>query len=756
MTDPFIDRIKDKGQQAKSLLSPWLRTSGTQGSEGGGHLPLNERLHLAASKMRVLDDRKLGNAHPERMRTFGAEITKKLQSIQDLVHFSPKIERDPSIWSQMDRVYPASIGEAPREPEQPGVMRAGTVIQKFSMTPKPGQSIESFKEQASRVTQPKPSAARPQKPALSSRARLYSRVQEITAKEKEPQSRIDDVVVPPDVPSLPELLSEKTIEQPSELTTPTVPPKSDLIEQVQNVENQNTSTEERETKPVVQDEVPPAKLLKPIPDLLPTSPAELPLQSPAPARTPSSKPKTSPAEKPSLPEAVSASKQLPTPRETAAGDPPFEKKAEPLKQARPVKKTAEPAASAPRPRAIVSSTTSAGEMPSKPASSPPSQRVQRQPDGSVLSRTPLPPRQSTDRPVSTGPSQTIQRQPETLISAKPVDPIQPKSDQQPLMPPIVSSKRLPAAMPVRQPDEEGLPAAQELARGEAAPPLPSQPITPPAQPDGPPIERAIQQPQELSPAFDAGVSEPAAEQDLPGLPTMPAMPLHTRLIERKSAARSIKSVVPDALRALRHMQARPMVSTQPRLISERRYRFDIPKADAPPSQIPHLQGRPTEPASPAGAGNQAAIQRMTETLQAPDQPELSTRPVTMVLAEGQSTPARTAARLPSLTQTPVSHAALNPANVQKDSRQKPAEAGEVNPSRKISEARIRPLKTKAGGVVQRRWEEHSDPQSGSSSGSDRAQEIEQQPVDLDQLANDIFPLVKRLLEIELERSSGSF
>jgi hypothetical protein len=756
MTDPFIDRIKDKGQQAKSLLSPWLRTSGTQGSEGGGQLPLNERLQLAASKMRVLDDRKLGNAHPERMRTFGAEITKKLQSIQDLVHFSPKIERDPSIWSQMDRVYPASKGESPREPEQPGVMRAGTVIQKFSMTPKPGQSIESFKEQAARISQPKPSAARPQKPALPSRARLYSRVQEITAQEKEPQSRIDDVVVPPDVPSLPELLPQEKIEQPSELTTPTVPPKSDLIEQAHNVETQKSSSVEREIKPVVQDEVPPAKPLTPLPDLLPISPAELPLQSPAAARTLSSEPKTSPAEKPSLPEAASASKETPAVQETAAADPPAEKQAEPLKQARPVKKTAEPAASAPRPRAVISPPTAAGDKPSKPASSPPSQMVQRQPDAPVSPRTPLAARQSTDSPVSTGPSQTIQRQPESSVTAKPVDPIQPKGNQQPLMPPIVSSKRIAAATPVRQPDEEGLPAAQEMVRSEAAPPLPSQMNSSPAQTDGPPIERAFQQPQEISPAFDAGVSAPAAEQDHQGLPPKPAMPLHNRLIERKSAARSIKPMVPDALRALRQVQARRMVSTQPPLISERKYRFDTPKTDAPPSQIPHPQGRPAEPVSPAVAGNQAVIQKMTETVQAPDQLELSTRPVTMVLAEGQSTPARTAARAPSLTQTPPNQAALNPANEQKDSKQKSSEAGEVNPAKMKSEARIRPLKTKAGGVVQRRWEEHSDPQSGSSSGSDRAQEAEQQPVDLDRLANDIFPLVKRLLEIELERSSGSF
>jgi hypothetical protein len=63
----------------------------------------------------------------------------------------------------------------------------------------------------------------------------------------------------------------------------------------------------------------------------------------------------------------------------------------------------------------------------------------------------------------------------------------------------------------------------------------------------------------------------------------------------------------------------------------------------------------------------------------------------------------------------------------------------------------------ASNVVQRLWEGHSPPasQSGGSTGSAVESSAESGAgLDLDTLAEQVFPIVKRLIEIESERSSG--
>jgi hypothetical protein len=176
---------------------------------------LSGRRVLAARQMRVIDDQKLGSLHPQKILSLDADFKDKKAAIQRMIHFTPGYARDDSIWSEVDQVYPAaSASESQREPEQPGVMRAGTIIQKFSMTPKPGQSIESFKEQVSRFKPSKPVTSPSHKPVLPSKARLFSRVQEISGQKEPASDRVDEMVsiTPPEPPAV----NSQSTEQPTD------------------------------------------------------------------------------------------------------------------------------------------------------------------------------------------------------------------------------------------------------------------------------------------------------------------------------------------------------------------------------------------------------------------------------------------------------------------------------------------------------------------------------------------------------------
>jgi hypothetical protein len=762
MPDSLIDRIREKKQQAKSLLSPWLRTTDGKGSAGAGELPFTERHRIAALKMRVLDDRKLGNAHPDHVRTFGAGISEKMQSIQDLVHFSPAIERDPSIWSQLDRVYPTANAEAPREPEQPGVMRAGTVIQKFSMTPKAGQSIESFKEQASRFSQSKPTATRSQKPALPSRSRMFSRVQEFNAGEKRPVVSPEDGQPTLAAPSIDESSSPQAAQQAASPAAPAAAqPPLEQTRQTPEAETGNSISQERQSAPSQ------GKRSK-------SSPASPPETSPAlPLRTSDSKPAAreesttdSSVETPAVQESEHQP-QKPLARTVTPAEAPAEQKIGPVQRARPVSKAGEPAVSAPSQRTSAKPVQSSSEKPVKPAIARSVQTVQRQPDLSEAPRLPQAAPSRSDRPVSTGPSQTVQskkpdpsvslrlpqavrlesdetsaltstqapsRQPDLPVATGPALAEQSPADAAPFTPPLLASKRGVTTLPVQHPAEH----PQQAAQDETVPPEITQTTRSETLPAASIPEKKLHQPLEMPPAAPRSVTE-AVDQVSEREPVKPELPLHFRLIERKDAARVLKPAVPEALR---QVQSKPLVQPQPPLVSGRKYKLEtaLPAPSAHPPQMPAHVGSPFAPAT---------VQREMDSAftLAPSEPP--TGAVSMVLADAHTALPQVPYRSPSIPAVPVS--TLTDISVSHA-----PEAGAASSPKKTSEARIHPLKMNKGGVVQRRWEEHSGPGSVSTSASERDQVTEQTPVDLDQLASDVLPLIKRLLEIELERTSGGF
>jgi hypothetical protein len=256
-------------------------------------------------------------------------------------------------------------------------------------------------------------------------------------------------------------------------------------------------------------------------------------------------------------------------------------------------------------------------------------------------------------------------------------------------------------------------------------------------PVAPAAETAPGKPLEMPPA--APRSEPKAIDQLRERePGQPALPLHTRLVERKGATRTLKPAVPEALR---QVQSKPLVQPQPPLVSSRKYKLETtPALSTLPPQMPAHAGSPFA---------NATVQRELDISKPPISPAPTTGPVNMVLAEVPVALSPTVSRVPSAPAVPVSPVGDKSVN------QTPQAGAAIQPQ-KTSEARIRPLKMNKGGVVQRRWDEHSGPDSVSSSGNERSHETEQTPVDLDQLASDVLPLIKRLLEIEFERSSGGF
>jgi hypothetical protein len=148
-----------------------------------------------------------------------------------------------------------------------------------------------------------------------------------------------------------------------------------------------------------------------------------------------------------------------------------------------------------------------------------------------------------------------------------------------------------------------------------------------------------------------------------------------------------------------------------------------------------------------------------EPVQPTQQTEPAAAPLHLLLAAAhtpQAAPYQPArATSPSPQAAPAS-LAVQP-KAEKATQSNPSEAAPGSQSQqKSAKQKIGPLKTSRAGIVQRRWDEHSGPDAVARSGSERQEETQQLPVDLDQVASDVLPLVKRLLDIELERLSGGF
>ncbi|MCB2179901.1 hypothetical protein KQH54_02135 [bacterium] len=207
-----ISRINNMIHVGKRLSSPGEPTL-AQG------FSIGEQFVRAAKKMRFLDKKNLGNIQPEDLSKAGSAITHKFENVNQLLRLPPKNTNDPSFWSDLEKSYFNQSGGSPETPPQSGALQRGTVIQKYDMFPKAGQSLDSFIKQRSTLPKSVPPKRKPTPPKKSPTPtdRLYSRIEEIKpGKMADPLPEIQQEQKPSQVQSKPETLPkiENPVDQP--------------------------------------------------------------------------------------------------------------------------------------------------------------------------------------------------------------------------------------------------------------------------------------------------------------------------------------------------------------------------------------------------------------------------------------------------------------------------------------------------------------------------------------------------------------
>ncbi|PKN93782.1 MAG: hypothetical protein CVU44_08175 [Chloroflexi bacterium HGW-Chloroflexi-6] len=238
---------------------------------------------------------------------------------------------------------------------------------------------------------------------------------------------------------------------------------------------------------------------------------------------------------------------------------------------------------------------------------------------------------------------------------------------------------------------------------------------------------------------DAPVESAAAElpnQDMPAPVAQPAprqteAPLVTQLSRRRAVSGQVRFLEPKIVKpeADRPALIRPDLR-QPK----RQTRASTPQAPEPAQPTVLARARQVATQLPARPSEQPVPQPDLASFAAP----APQAPVEMPVAR----------RMESAASYPVKSAVVEQAVV---SHQLPK--NQVQP-----EARPTPTVAAASSnVVQRLWEEHSDSGSGSGGGSGAPAQGGSgggDALDLDKIAEQVLPIVKRLIEIESERSSG--
>ena len=727
--NPIINRIKGHKQQVKGMLTPGLRAS-SAGSQTGNLSALFTHFSVgkakeASSKMRILDYRKMGKMQAETGKAFFEAIPEKFQNVQSLLHLNPNVSRENNIWQEIDKTLPSQGSTQYEEPLEPGEMRAGSVIQKFSMFPKEGQSIESFKKQAQSL--PKPSAKRrsvAQKPKVDPRSRLFSRVQEVSASQP------------------PTEVTERPPEKPA-------PAKDNTIQRQVDTAPQPPAQKPSTVSDVVEKTPPPSQ---PPAIKQPAKPVSLSPKADAP-KAQATEQKTEPA--PQLPlkkvaqvkPARTAEKKEAQPEKDipALKAEPLTKETQPSPQAKNVPQkvhagTQEPEA-APQARIAVQKTVpqkkesvrpkaKAISVPKKPIQLTPA-IVQRQVDvpakAAVKASPPTPKRQ--ERPLAPPASSKVQK-PSVDASKRDAK----KTEERPLAPlpssktPKTSVERKPDVPSVEFPQQQQEPVRESkasLAPTEKTPEKTDAPFVPPTQ--------EVKQTQTETP--------------------LPEMPLRKKIQARQTAPKAIKALRPEKLIS---PKSPPLMKAPPRpLVSREKYsRAEKPAEQGQESAL--QMPRTPEPSAPSALPAEfAAFESMVGA-----RPSMSQAPSSVPSqVSSQSAPLSQAplpmalAKTPRIVQTvpdtvekqEQKQAAL----LEQQKEQLPPASREPSITLPDSSRQLLTSKVSASGnsVVQRQPAEAT---------SDDAQSEKERAPNLDQLAEDVLPFVKRILEIESERIPGNW
>lgn len=619
--------LKDSARQQRSL-SPVLDAWGGQ------------KYANMARSMRFLSGERLGQFTPEKINLIGRDLPARFSDSASLLHVRPPTARENSIWSDVEKVLPAA-GQAGENqpPAEPGTLRQGSVIQRLQTFPKPGQSIESFKEQMqSRAATTKPASApapRP-RPKPGEPVRRYSRIEEMPGKE-------------PPAPAEP----------------PAQPP--DTIQ----------------------------RQLEPVPALRPDAP-EPPHVSPQPLEVPSVEPLR----------ADSPDTQLPEPPAVQAAKPDFTPSVELPNAVSPDRPDlhpdlAMPVKASPAPKQRQERVAPKNEAPSAAAklAQPVARnqaRTSRQPEAQLPRAMPAP-KESAPAPKISSLSRATTRpeQPATRITQSAPKP------SAPLAAATIQRQEEPGEVPQAQPPSE---AVSPAVRAET-----------PAKTTSPQVEARLR-----------------PLETLPDSPRPPEAPLLLHLAQRKAAPEQIRFVTPKVVKP--DTQHPALIQRDLPRIGRRQPVQAAPQPSMPGRDRGLLTRPPAQPAADEGAN--------ASRLAGPEPaPLVAQSKVEMPVAR-------------------IGEKAASQARMNLPADSKPAGAPPAPNNRPLSPAAPAApaaVSGAASNVVQRLWEGHSPPasQSGGSTGSAEESGAESGAgLDLDTLAEQVFPIVKRLIEIESERSSG--
>jgi hypothetical protein len=646
---PLIQRLQSHQGKTRRMLTPGKKDSAGQRHSGMSGLNAwgAQKYSTIAENIRFLRGERLGNFSSQKINLIGKDIPAKFTNPASLLHIKPASMQQDSIWSKVEQVLPAGEAIAPEgrtHTAEAGVMRAGTVIQRMPTVPKPGQSIESFKEQvqARSATKPKPPARIPPQTKDDPSVRRYARIEEIPQKTTATPAEDSNG---PDLAPTAESAPGDTIRRQVEADTdrPLAPESS---------ERQPKTTSQQAAPPPPQPPTEAAPTSSKKPET--TSPAQ---EKPAPTQRPLSTPTTAKEPPTSAPQESEPVEREPLPRLT------FSQSKDVAPEASPAEKL--PLADKPLPRA----------RPKLPITTQaPEQRS-------------LPQAKASPRPRPQAPGLTR------------AEPRKPAAAQ-----PQINRAGTPVLQ--RQPDSTGTtPPPRPISEQTAAPSTPPNFVRKTTTKDDsrptPPIE----------PAGETGQAA-LAPLDMPAIQYRREAPEQVRILK----AKNIKPL------------AQPEIFRPSQPLIQRTFESSRPATKSPAPQT----------------GENFPVSRTQAALPA--------RPDT--LAQGAPQPAQETIPMPvAHLPQPAPGVTSQPAATQK------LPAAETIPPLPASlpETTPAPIKTTAKNVVQRLWDEHSPPASASGHGSNAASDESSQTgsgLDLDKIAEEVLPIVKRLIEIESERSAG--
>ena len=669
---PILQRLQTHTTRIQRMLTPGLKHPGGRRLSLSPVLPGfgGSKYKQGLASIHFLDKKRLGSLRPDSINLLNRTLPARFKNPRALLHLQLHGQTGSDLWPEVERAYPiqSAASETEARPE-PGVLRQGSIIQKLQSVPQPGQTLDSFREQV----QGRAKAASPEKPRrsapLAPNARLYSRVEEVTGRRREPSDTPEEQTTLPSPEVPPGTQTPSPADQTSQQTQPTAPTSrgGDTVQRIPEKRPGELSAAPRtqpESKPAERPLPPHAQAVPQADSAEATFPAPSLPTTPSAAQSPEQ-------EEEALPHAIPVAR---TESATAIEKPIL--KALPVRERSSRHKEAEPA------RALLKAMPAASQTFETSATSP---------AASTARAVPAPPVTRVSPPSS--PLQPaaafIQRKTDVPTSAKPAVTQEPEA-----------SRPRAEAEGTELPEETGK-SQQNFFKARAT-----------REPDSKSTARSIEADQPLSEnkgtldrqevlksqTTSPSTSAPAGESEIiRSVSPTPPLPLQKRLEYRKLAPATV-----------RQTKERPIQSfhNQPPVLKRR------PLLPGPKSTRP----QPTAPQMP--------IARPFSSRQ--PEPEVSALPSMDPHA----------AR--SLEQKPASQTASPEPN---RNAQVVAPAANQAAATGLVQRIVDRVSSSPPGVVRR---EVTDPQSVPESGN----------VDLDQLAESLLPLVKRILETESERSFG--